>query len=372
MRTLVISDLHLGKAGCTDLLRRADLREPLLDALRDVDRLVILGDGLELREAAHREAAAHAEGFLREAGAALGPEGELVVTGGNHDHGLIAGWIDARLQSEPSGFLGLSEPVEAEQAGPLAMRIGDLVAPARLRLAYPGVWLRDDVYAIHGHYLDLHSTTPTFERLAAGAMARWVVHLPEMDARPDDYEAALAPLYAFLHQLTQRSDHAAVSAGAGASARAWVALAGEGREHHPVRSAALGAGYLGVVAVLNALGLGPVDRDLSAGALRRGGLHGMREVLRRLGVTAPYVLFGHTHRSGPWPQDDRAEWSTPAGSRLVNTGSWVYQPHFLSAEPNASPYWPGTAVEIGDDGPPRLVRLLGDRSHAELARALGR
>jgi hypothetical protein len=234
------------------------------------------------------------------------------------------------------------------------------------------VWLRDDVYAIHGHYLDLHSTTPTFERLAAGAMARWVVHLPERDARPDDYEAALAPLYAFLHQLTQRSDHAAVSAGAGASARAWVALAGEGREHHPVRSAALGAGYLGVVAVLNALGLGPVDRDLSAGALRRGGLHGMREVLRRLGVTAPYVLFGHTHRSGPWPQDDRAEWSTPAGSRLVNTGSWVYQPHFLSAEPNASPYWPGTAVEIGDDGPPRLVRLLGDRSHAELARALGR
>ena len=26
----------------------------------------------------------------------------------------------------------------------------------------------------------------------------------------------------------------------------------------------------------------------------------------------------------------------------------------------------------GDDGPPQLVRLLGDRSHAELGRALGR
>ena len=33
-----------------------------------------------------------------------------------------------------------------------------------------------------------------------------------------------------------------------------------------------------------------------------------------------------------------------AGSRIVNTGSWIYQPHFLSGTPNASPYWPGTAV----------------------------
>ena len=26
-----------------------------------------------------------------------------------------------------------------------------------VQLAYPGVWLRDDVYATHGHYLDCHS-----------------------------------------------------------------------------------------------------------------------------------------------------------------------------------------------------------------------
>jgi hypothetical protein len=366
VRTLVVSDLHLGAASGKDLLRRPQLRGPLIERLGDVDRLVILGDGLELREAAHREAAAHAEGFLREAGAALGPEGELVVTGGNHDHGLIAGWIDARLQSEPSGFLGLSEPVEAEQAGPLAMRIGDLVAPARLRLAYPGVWLRDDVYAIHGHYLDLHSTTPTFERLAAGAMARWVVHLPERDARPDDYEAALAPLYAFLHQLTQRSEHAAVSAGAGASARAWVALAGDGRRRRPLRAAVLAGAYVGAVGAVNAAGLGPIDRRLSGPALRSGYLRGIREVLRRLGVSAPWVLWGHSHRAGPWPQDDAAEWRTADGSRILNTGSWVYQPHFLSAEPNASPYWPGTAVVVEAEGPPRLIRLLGDRPHAAL------
>ncbi len=366
MRTLVISDLHLGAAGGKDLLRRAELRAPLIAALRVADRLVVLGDGLELREAPHRDAAELAAPFLAEAGAALGRNGELLVLAGNHDHGLVAGWIDARLQSERSGFLGLSEPIEPAAAGPLAERLAELAAPARLRLAYPGAWLRDDVYALHGHYVDLHSTVPTFERLAAGAMARWIVRLPEEGARPDDYEAALAPLYAFMHQLTQRSEHAAISAGAGASARAWVAMAGAGRARHPVRAAALGTGYVAAVAALNALGLGPVDRDLSSAALRRGGLRGIREVLRRLGIAAPHVVFGHTHRSGPWPRDDPGEWTTPAGSRILNAGSWVYQPHFLSATPNASPYWPGTAVVVEDDGPPRLIRLLGDRGHREL------
>ena len=91
MRTLVISDLHVGAASGKDLLRRAALRAPLIDAVRDVDRLVILGDGLELREAPHRDAAALAAPLFAEAGRALGPDGELVVLAGNHDHGLVAG-----------------------------------------------------------------------------------------------------------------------------------------------------------------------------------------------------------------------------------------------------------------------------------------
>ena len=126
---------------------------------------------------------------------------------------------------------------------------------------------------------------PTFERLAAGAMARWVVHLPEHDATADAYEAALAPLYAWMHTLVQRSQNGPMTGGAGASARAWVALTGEGRRTHPFRAAALGAGYAAAVAALNAAGVGPIDRNLSGQALRRGGLLGMREVLRRLDVT---------------------------------------------------------------------------------------
>ena len=367
MRTLVISDLHLGSTRRTDLLRRPELREPLLDALAGVDRLVILGDALELRESPQREAAERAAPFFADAGEALGPGGELVLVAGNHDHGLVAGWIDARLEAEPTGFLGLEQRIEPERASPLAGRLAEAAAPARMSVAYPGVWLREDVYAIHGHYSDLHTTVPTFERLATGAMARWVVRLPETGATPDDYEAVLAPIYAWMSALTQRSDRLVLSGGAGASARVWVALTGSARHRRPLRTVALGAGYVGAVTALNAIGLGPIDRDLSGAALRRGGLRGMTESLRRLGVSAPYVIFGHSHRSGPWPHDDHAEWTTPAGTRLLNSGSWIYQRHFLSERPYASPYWPGTAVRVQDGAPPQLIHLLGERGHSELA-----
>jgi len=367
VRTLVVSDLHLGASKRTDLARRPELREPLLAAVRDADRLVILGDAVELRDRPKRDMAELAAPVFRDLGEALGPDGELVLIAGNHDHGLVAGWIDGRLETEPSGFLGLEQHLEPAEAGPLAAALAGCAAPARVRIAYPGIWLRDDVYAIHGHYADLHATVPTFERLATGAMARWVVHLPETGATPDDYEAVLAPLYAWMSALTQRSERAVLSAGAGASSRAWVALAGDGRRRRPVRAAALGAGYVAAVAALNAAGLGPLDRNLSGPSLRRGYLRGIGEVVSRLGIPARHVIWGHSHRAGPWPGDDAAEWVAPSGARILNTGSWVYQRHFLSERPNDSPYWPGSAVVLDDGEPPRLVRLLVDRGHRELA-----
>jgi len=362
VRTLVVSDLHLGAGHGGDLAARPDLRAPLLAALEAVDRLVLLGDALELREAPRRVAARVAAPVFADLGRALGPQGEILVLAGNHDHGLVGGWIDGRLETEDAGSLPLEQRIEPEAAGPLAAALATAARPARLTLAYPGAWLREDVLALHGHYLDLHTTVPTFERLAAGAMARFIVGPPEERATPDDYEAALAPLYAWIGALAQRADHDRVSAGAGLSARAWSTMARNGRTR-PVRAAVVAAGYVAAVTAINRIGLGPVDRNLSGTALRRGGLRGIGEVLRRLGVSAPHVLFGHTHRSGPWPHDDPREWTAPTGSRLHNTGSWVYQPHFLTPTPGQSPYWPGTAILLEDDAPPRLQRLLGDRGH---------
>src|SRR3954453_12957188 len=156
MRTLVVSDLHLGRSEHTDLLRRADLREPLLEAIAGADRFVILGDGLELREAAHRDAMEVAAPFFAAVGEALGSGKELIMLAGNHDHGIAAGYIDARLQAEPPGFLGLEQRFAPQAAGPLGRRLSGSAQPAGLQLAYPGIWLRDDVYAFHGHYADVH------------------------------------------------------------------------------------------------------------------------------------------------------------------------------------------------------------------------
>jgi hypothetical protein len=370
--TLVVSDLHLGATSRADLLRRAELREPLIAALRDgIERLVILGDFLELREVPVRDVAAYGLPLLREAGEALGPGGEIVLLGGNHDHALLAGWTETHLMQDAPHTMPLTQRIEPRDAGPLGEALAEAARPARLSFSYPGIWLRDDVYALHGHYLDVHTQVPTIERLAAGTMARFVTPLPEGGrATPDDYEAVLAPLYSWMHALAQRSGDGVVRAGSRSSARAWVALSGnhDGSPAARVRSAVMRAGFRTAVAAVNAVGLGPVKGQLSGPALRRGSLYGIGEVLGRLDVRAAHVVFGHTHRSGPWPGDDESEWIAPTGSRLVNTGSWIYQPHFLTERPGDSPYWPGTAVRVDADRgrAPELVRLLGDRGHEAL------
>ena len=77
--------------------------------------------------------------------------------------------------------------------------------------------------------------------------------------------------------------------------------------------------------------------------------------MRNLGIDARWVLFGHTHRTGPRERDDPSEWGV-----LMNTGSWVHEDAFLGGSGSDSPYWPGSAVELESDPahPPRLVRLL--------------
>ncbi len=366
LSTLVVSDLHLGASARVDLMRRAELRAPLIAALRDgIDRLVILGDGLELREVPVRRAAEHALPLLREAGEALGAGGEIVMLAGNHDHGLLGGWLGARQQIEPPRPMGLEERIEPDRAGPLAVQLAEAALPATLAFAYPGLRLRDDVYATHGHYLDLHTTVPTLERVAAGAMARFVAPIPER-ATPDDYEAVLSPLYAWLGAIAQRPDQPVTNAGKDSSQRAYVALAGDGARRRPLRAAALRLAFFAGVSALNTAGIGRVEPRLSGASLRRGSLVGMGEVVRRLGVEADHVIFGHSHRAGPWPVDDPSEWTTPTGVRLHNTGSWSYQPHFHGERANGSPYWPGTAIRVDAGGPPQLVRLLDGVRHTAL------
>jgi hypothetical protein len=294
---------------------------------------------------------------LTRIGAALGDRGEVVIVPGNHDHHLVEAWLERRRRDGPPPPLGTGTPVSAEPGDTLAAIAGWL-APASVEVAYPGVWLRDDVYATHGHYADLHLTIPTIERLAAGVMGR-IVGVTD-DGGPvgaEDYEAVLSPIYAWIHAIAQRVDPRRGRALHEGSVRGWGALTGP-RSRRGVRRRAVALAYPALIAGLNRAGIGPLRAELSGAALRQAGLRGLEAATGRLGVGATYVVFGHTHRAGPLPGDEPGEWRTSSGAQLINSGCWVSEPSFTGDNPRRSPYRVGFCVWVGDSGPPELVNLL--------------
>ena len=230
---------------------------------------------------------------------------------------------------------------------------------------------------------------PTIERLSVGVMSRLLGRPAVAFASVGDYEAVTAPMYAWRHALARDAMTGAALNGIG-TVNAWRALGGGGedRDRHAragtpsrrsaaiarVRREAIVRGFPLAVAALNRAGIGPLRAEVSLGELRRAGLRAMGEVAERLALGDSYVVFGHTHRSGPLPDDYVREWNRPPaspggtpGARLVNTGCWTYDAVFLTDTPGESPYWPGTCVLVEDAGAPTLQRLLLDRTRAELS-----
>jgi hypothetical protein len=355
VRTLVVSDLHLGARTGVDVLRRPEALAVLLERLDGVERLVLLGDTLELRHGPLREALAAARPVLGAIGGALGPDADVVLVPGNHDHRLIAPWLEGRGEAGPPPLSLEDRAGPDATAGTAAMAA--MLAPARVDVAYPGLWLADGVYATHGHYLDRHSTVPSFERLAAGALGRVLNDRADAISAPDGYEAVLAPLYALLDAVAARAPEGRHPSHADAYARAWNTLEGAGPRSWRQRLLA-GAFPVGV-GVLNRIGVGPLRADVSGPELDRAAVRAMRAVVGHLGIDARHVVFGHTHRAGPRPGDDPADWALPGGGRLLNSGCWVLGDAWASDRPGGR-FWPGGAVEIADDGVPRAVRLLDE------------
>jgi predicted phosphodiesterase len=364
VRTAIVSDLHLGLGSGADLLRRRRFREPLLEAIEGVDRLILLGDVLELRDRPLVEALEAAGPVLAALAEALG-DGELIVVPGNHDHHLIEPWLEQR-SLEGAGPLGL------EQLGePRGHAFEALAARTctEVRFAYPGIWLNPRVYATHGHYLDRHLTVPTIERLGVAAVER-ILGIPGGGPDPleppddpedpdiDEYERVQTPVYAFLFGLAQATVEGRRGS-AEPSVRLWQMLGGGDTRTARMRRWLLGSVALpGAVGAANRLGLGPVRSDLSAGAIARAGFEAMSEVVEQLSIEAEHVIFGHTHRRGsPAKQGPVALW---------NTGSWVHQPSLLGRSSAVSPYWPGTVGFVDGDGDPELVHLLDELERGDL------
>ncbi|HET8814498.1 MAG TPA: metallophosphoesterase [Solirubrobacterales bacterium] len=362
MRTAIISDLHLGVASDEDVLRDRAVRRVLFDEIGSADHLVLLGDVVELRNLPIGPSLERSRPFFEELGEALG-DAEVTLVPGNHDHRLAEPLLDElSIGGEPP--LGL-EHHHDPSPGPAAMLAGWL-GSARLKIAYPGVWLRGDVYATHGHYLDTHLTLPRAECVAAATMVRLLGPLPAR-ATPADYERVLRPLYGFAYGLAQvmtirRRRN-------GPFERAWEVLAGE-IEEPSLRARAARAGFPAGIAALNRLLRSDFEPDVSARHIFSSGVAAGIEMAVRLGVDDVHVITGHTHRGGPLSTE--TEWALPRGGRLHNTGSWVFSSAFHQPGTPPNSYWPGTVTWLEDDEPPRRVQLLQDHSHAQMVDLINR
>src|SRR5512138_3024497 len=82
--------------GRGDVLRREGPLEALLVAVQRADRVVLLGDVVELLEGRPELALAAAEPILQAIGAAAGKGTDVVVVPGNHDFALVRAWLAAR------------------------------------------------------------------------------------------------------------------------------------------------------------------------------------------------------------------------------------------------------------------------------------
>jgi 3',5'-cyclic AMP phosphodiesterase CpdA len=365
MRTAIISDLHLGSGFGEDLLRDAEVRRTLLDELDAVDRLVLLGDVLELRELPLATALESARPFFEELGAVMAGR-QVVLVPGNHDHRLAEPLLEQKALED----MPLDLEHRADPAGEAATRIAAWLGGTELQLAYPGVWLRDDVYATHGHYMDCHMRLPRLECIAAAVSMRTLGPLPERP-RPADYERVLRPVYGLTFGLAQGG---VARRAARPSERAWRTISSNNGNGSRVRrvalKAAIRAGVPAGIWGVNRLLRADFDAHLSSTAISQSGISAATELAQRLDLRAAHVITGHTHRGGPGEGED--DWKLPGGGRLHNTGSWVFSSAFHHPGTPPGPYWPGTITWLGDSGPPFHSRLLLDRPRDELRAAVAR
>jgi hypothetical protein len=334
VRTLVVSDFHLGTRLRHHVLLYSEPLERLLAQLDDVDRLVLLGDIVELLEGRPGPVMEVAAPILRAIGARLGREREVVLVPGNHDARLVHDWV-VRM----GGALGLASIVPPD-ATPLLAGVVSLLAPARVRVHYPGVWLSPTVWATHGHYLDRHLLPESAFGITRGLLGR----LPRDGAAPADYESAGGPSLTRFEALMTR----------------WLPrpLAAMFEDLADlVRAATMPR----VPTNLLPRDVAPLTSLLLGLQMRRASLPALARVVHRLGVSADWIIFGHVHRLGPLPGDDPLRWQGPGGRpRMANTGCWLYEPRLLHRGRPPHPYWPGGAVLIEPGQTPQALGLLDD------------
>ena len=369
MRTLVVSDLHLGSARGLDLLRRRASCAPRCSSGSPTSIGSCCSATCSSCATARcarrwrRRARSSRARRARSAGR------ELVLVAGNHDHALVARGSRARGATPSPGRSASSSCIEPRRglAGARAdRRVGGAGADAR-RLPGP--------LAARGRLRDPRPLPrPPPHRAdarapAVGAMSRLLGRPAAGFASVEDYEAGRAGLRLARRRRPRRSHRRGLNGMA--TVAAWRALGGgssdadaaevSARRRDPARrgcsarcaGARSCAGFPLAVAALNRAGMGPLHADISGTALRRAGLRRWGRSPRGSGSATPRRLRPHpSHR--PARRRRRHEWRGPAarGSQLRQLG---LRDDFLDSAGPSNPYWPGGAVLVEDDPahPPR-------------------
>jgi hypothetical protein len=219
-----------------------------------------------------------------------------------------------------------------------------------LQLAYPGIWLRDDVYATHGHYMDCYRRLPRLECIAAATMVRAVGPLPHRTT-PDDYERILWPIYRVAFRLAQVGVARRITS---PSETAWRTLAGGQSRPWTRRAAARVAP--GALSMLNRALRHDFTTDFSYEEVSGSGAAAATELFRHLEVEADHLLVGHTHRAGPLPKEEA--WVLPGGGKLHNTGCWVSNTAF--GDPPPRPFRAGDVTWLDETGPPYRLNAFDE------------
>src|SRR5207253_3680268 len=137
-------------------------------------------------------------------------------------------WLERRARARSPARLRLEQRISPERASWAAARLAAWLGEGRTTVAYPGLWLREDVYATHGHLLDLYSTIPTFERIGAAITARVVGGAVPEHAVVEDFLARLEPVYAWVDAVARHAPGGRAAGGAGSAARSYEQI---GRAH---------------------------------------------------------------------------------------------------------------------------------------------
>ncbi len=337
-RTLLISDFHIGWRPIPSTLERARPLEILLEAVRGFDRLILLGDIVEMTATPAAHSMPIAAPILSQLGRALNGDQQVVLVPGNHDREMIARWLAAH-----SGELTVETVIPRDASQALEQITGWLGrGGAQVEVRYPGVTLSESVWATHGHYLDNHLAP-----VSPFGLARRRRRLPPAGAvGPAEYEWRRRRQLSAALRVMPRPLARVIEEVADILRAATMPQLKE-RLLHP-RWAPLTAALLGM-------------------QTRRHSIPALTQVLHGLGVDAEYVVFGHVHRLGPLPGEPIDKWSAPSGRpQFVNTGSWRYEPLLLGHVVPPHPYWPGGAVILEDGQPPRPVGLLDELAPTDL------